>query len=52
MKKNLVLISSGSTFMVNAIENNLKEAGFQVSRKEPVIKVLSEISKEDEILLM
>lgn len=51
MDKKLLLISRGSTFMVDAISSNLKNAGFVISKCEPVIKEINENTKDTDIIL-
>ncbi len=52
MSKKLLIISNGSTFMVEAIEKNLKAAGFDVIKCEPKIKDLKEKLDDVEIVLV
>ena len=40
MGKKCILISKGSTFMVNAVKTNLEKEGFVVSSIGPTIKEL------------
>ena len=51
MEKKLLLISRGSTFMVDAISSNLRDAGFTVRRCEPAIKEIAENTKVIDIIL-
>ena len=51
MEKKLLLISRGSTFMVDAISSNLREAGFTVKKCEPAIKEIAENTKDIDIIL-
>ena len=51
MDKKLLLISRGSTFMVDAISSNLKNAGFSIYKCEPVIKELEANTKDIGIIL-
>lgn len=51
MEKKLLLISRGSTFMVDAISSNLRDAGFTVRRCEPAIKEIAENTKDIDIIL-
>ena len=51
MNKNILLISQGSTFMVDAISTNLKEADFNVSLCGPNIKDLKEHTDDADIYL-
>ncbi|MBO6133241.1 MAG: response regulator [Lachnospiraceae bacterium] len=51
MEKKAVMISSGSTFMVNAIVNNLKGAEYEVEQMGPSIKELNKLSPESRIVL-
>ena len=51
MNKDILLISQGSTFMVDAISTNLKEAGFKVTKCGPVIKELKEHTNDANIYL-
>ena len=51
MEKKLLLISRGSTFMVDAISSNLREAGFTVKKCEPAMKEIAENTKDSDIIL-
>ena len=51
MEKKLLLISRGSTFMVDAISSNLREAGFTVKKCEPAMKEIAESTKDIDIIL-
>ena len=51
MHKKILLMSKGSTFMVDAISTNLKEAGFDVLKCEPSIKQIMESTKDISIIL-
>ena len=51
MEKKLLLISRGSTFMVDAISSNLREAGFTVRRCEPAMKEIAESTNDIDIIL-
>ncbi|MBQ9304567.1 response regulator [Butyrivibrio sp.] len=51
MEKKLLLISRGSTFMVDAISSNLRDAGFTVKKCEPAIKEIAENTKDIDIIL-
>lgn len=51
MERKLLLISRGSTFMVDAISSNLREAGFTVKKCEPAIKEIAENTKDIDIIL-
>ena len=51
MDKKLLLISRGSTFMVDAISSNLKNAGFNIYKCEPVIKEIEANTKDIGIIL-
>ena len=51
MDKKLLLISRGSTFMVDAISSNLKNAGFSIYKCEPVIKEIEANTKDIGIIL-
>lgn len=51
MNKKILLISKGSTFMVDAISTNLKAAGFMVNMCGPVVKELKEHSDDADIYL-
>ena len=50
--KKLLFIGSGSPFMMNAVINNFKEAGFEVNQTEPKIRELRKYRFEDEPLLL
>ena len=51
MENRILLISSGATFMVDAINKNLKEAGLEVIKAAPVINELEQYRKEPNIIL-
>lgn len=51
MDKKLLLISRGSTFMVDAISSNLKNAGFSIYKCEPAIKEIEANTKDIGIIL-
>lgn len=51
MDNKILLISSGSTFMVDAICKNLREAGLDVIKTEPVINELEKYRKEPNVIL-
>lgn len=51
MNKNVLLISQGSTFMVDAITKNLKEAGFNVSGSGPVIDDIKGLIESADFIL-
>ena len=51
MDNRILLISSGSTFMIDAISKNLSEAGIEVIKVEPRINDLEEYRKEPNLLL-
>lgn len=51
MNKNVLLISQGSTFMVDAICKNLTTAGFDVLRSGPVIKELKGLVEDADIII-
>lgn len=52
MKDNkLLLISSGSTFMVDALSNGLKDAGISVEKCEPKIKELEKYKESPNVIL-
>lgn len=52
METNLLLISQGSTFMVDAIEKNLSSVGFKVYKSSMSVKELKMHIDECEIILM
>ncbi|SDB25243.1 Response regulator receiver domain-containing protein [Pseudobutyrivibrio sp. YE44] len=52
MAKKILIISNGSTFMVEAIEKNLIGVGFEVVKSEPKIKDLKEKLDDAEIVLV
>lgn len=52
MGTKILLISEGSTFMVDAIVKNLNEGGFEVIKCAPVIKELKEHEDDAEIFLI
>ncbi|WP_026528810.1 response regulator [Butyrivibrio sp. VCD2006] len=51
MENRILLISSGATFMVDAINKNLKEAGLEVIKAAPVINELEQYRKEPNVIL-
>ena len=51
MDNKILLISSGSTFMVDAISKNLTEAGLQVIKTEPKVNELDKYRKEPNVFL-
>ena len=51
MDNKILLISSGSTFMVDAISKNLREAGLEVLRSEPKVNELEQYRKEPNVIL-
>ena len=51
MDNRILLISSGSTFMINAITKNLSKVGIEVIKSEPRINDLEEYRKEPDIFL-
>ncbi|WP_029322492.1 response regulator [Butyrivibrio sp. AE3004] len=51
MDNKILLISSGSTFMVNAINKNLTEAGLEVIPTEPKVNMLDKYRKEPNVFL-
>ncbi|MBQ9549169.1 MAG: response regulator [Lachnospiraceae bacterium] len=51
MKKEVLFISRGESFMVNAIIDNLKSGGYKVSRIDPVIKELNENKSDHKIIV-
>lgn len=51
MEKKILLISEGNTFMVNAIDKNLKEAGYETIHILPRMADLSEHQKDAELIL-
>ena len=51
MDNKILLISSGSTFMVDAIGKNLKEAGLEVVKAEPKVNELEKYRKEPNVIL-
>lgn len=51
MDNKILLISSGSTFMVDAISKNLTEAGLQVIKTEPKVNELDKYKKEPNVFL-
>ena len=52
MSEKIILISKGATFMINAVRNNLKEAGFDSVMVEPEIKALTEVEDQSHVLLL
>ncbi len=52
MEKSILLISQGSTFMVDAIIKNLNEAGFEVKKSLPSTAELKEHANDADIYLM
>lgn len=52
MEKSILLISQGSTFMVDAIIKNLNEAGFEVKKSLPSTSELKEHANDADIYLM
>ncbi|WP_026651755.1 response regulator [Butyrivibrio proteoclasticus] len=52
MNTKLLLINQGSTFMVDAIENNLKEAHFEVYKSALNVKELSKYVDDCEVFLI
>ncbi len=52
METKLLIISKGSTFMVEAIEKNLKEVGFDTIRCEPAIRDFKDKLNDADILLI
>lgn len=51
MEKKLLLLSKGSTFMVDAVSSNLKDAGFTVEKCRPDMKEITEKIADIEIVL-
>lgn len=51
MNKNILLISQGSTFMVDAISKNLKEVGFTIINCVPTVKELKQHESDADIFL-
>lgn len=51
MDNKILLISSGSTFMVDAISKNLTEAGLQVIKTQPKVNELDKYRKEPNVFL-
>ena len=51
MDNNILLISSGSTFMVDALSKNLSDAGITAIKCEPKIDELEKYKKEPNIIL-
>ncbi|WP_026660817.1 response regulator [Butyrivibrio sp. AC2005] len=51
MDNKILLISSGSTFMVDAISKNLTEAGLQVIKTQPRVNELDKYRKEPNVFL-
>ena len=51
MNKNILLISEGSTFMVNAIDKNLTEAGYQTIHIAPRMNQINERYAEVDLIL-
>ncbi len=51
MDNNILLISSGSTFMVDAISKNLTEAGLVVQKTSPKVNELEKYRKEPNVFL-
>ncbi len=51
MDNKLLLISSGSTFMVNALKNGLKEVGIDVCETEPKVSELEKYKDEPNVFL-
>ncbi|WP_408070550.1 response regulator [Butyrivibrio sp. JL13D10] len=51
MDNNILLISSGSTFMVDAISKNLTEAGLSVTKAAPKVNELEKYRKEPNVFL-
>ena len=51
MDNRLLLLSSGSTFMVNALSNGLKEAGIEVINAQPKINELEKYKEEPSVIL-
>ena len=51
MNKNILLISQGSTFMVDAISKNLKEVGFTIINCTPTVKDLKQHESDADIFL-
>lgn len=51
MDNKLLLISSGSTFMVDALSNGLKEAGIEVIKAKPQINELEKYKEEPTVIL-
>ncbi len=51
MEKKILFISRGSTFMVDAITNNLRGAGLEVKKCGPAVGQISESTKDIDIIL-
>lgn len=51
MDNRLLLISSGSTFMVDALSNGLRDAGIDVIKASPSIKELEEYKESPNVIL-
>ncbi len=51
MDNKLLLLSSGSTFMVDALSNGLKEAGIEVIKAQPKISELEKYKEEPTVIL-
>ena len=52
MATKILLVSEGSTFMVDAIAKNLTEGGFDVIKCEPIIKELKAYENDADIVLI
>ena len=51
MEKKAMMIRSGATFMVNAIQKNLEEAGYSILPVEATVSAVSEASRGTDLLI-
>ena len=51
MDKNILMISEGNTFMVNAIDKNLVEAGYTLTHIKPLMSEIGQHQRDADLIL-
>ena len=51
MEKKAILIRNGSPFLVNAVQKNLEEAGYEILPVDATVASVSEKRKETDVLI-
>ncbi|MCR4763400.1 MAG: hypothetical protein K5696_07700 [Lachnospiraceae bacterium] len=52
MATRILIVSRGSGFMMDALDSNLKKSGFETVHAEPVVKSISKVKEDTDIIIL